>query len=135
MELLTSIVAATALIKFATIVVEVLMLYVMSDRKQYSRAKFDYAEDFAEARMRHELRKQGREVITGTPSPVSRTGSTGSFASVTPLARDSKSFEYESGGGGYVEPRRQSGGYYQVSGSGVRLGNLRGNENPYYQLR
>ncbi|KAI9096077.1 hypothetical protein DFS34DRAFT_151907 [Phlyctochytrium arcticum] len=48
--LLTALVAATALLRVATLTVEVLMLWIMPHRILYSKAKFESTEDFSDIR-------------------------------------------------------------------------------------
>ncbi|TPX67341.1 hypothetical protein SpCBS45565_g03878 [Spizellomyces sp. 'palustris'] len=50
--LLTALVAAMALLRIATLIVEVLMLWVMPHRDLYSQAKFESTEDFSDIRDR-----------------------------------------------------------------------------------
>ncbi|KAJ3186056.1 cytochrome c oxidase subunit 1 [Gaertneriomyces sp. JEL0708] len=58
MALLTALVAATALLRVATILVETLMLWIMPLRKLYEKAKFEGTEDFSDVRERRDMEER-----------------------------------------------------------------------------
>lgn len=53
MSLLVNVVAATALIKLAVTAVEILMMYVLPERKMYAKCKIHDTADFSTMREQH----------------------------------------------------------------------------------
>ncbi|KAI8917282.1 hypothetical protein DFJ77DRAFT_429568 [Powellomyces hirtus] len=62
MSLLTSLVAATALLRVASLIVEFLMLWVMPHKHLYMKAKFENTADFSDIRDRLEAREENEKL-------------------------------------------------------------------------
>ncbi|KAJ3156166.1 cytochrome c oxidase subunit 1 [Geranomyces michiganensis] len=91
MTLLQALVAATALLRVASLIVETLMLWVMPHRHLYDKAKFESTADFSDIRDEQEDAKRQRKLNFMTSHSNKEHDMTGAMTTTTPDGSDAGS--------------------------------------------